>query len=148
MAEEHAPSPLAGNELDYLIEGGRRDLVSIGTVYQVLVRSQVYVLCNKAWDGKSPDPSLKTLLMKPEGEMPDMFPIFTDPKHAKLALEKYPDYQVLNQTPAALALTHCGGKVGLAINPGGRFDVQITPSGIDQLKQLFGPKPPQAAGSA
>lgn len=129
------------NELEYLIEGGRRDMVSIGTLYQVLVRSQVYVLCNKAWDGKTPDPEMKTLLMKPEDGSADLLPVFTHPSRAGLALEKYPDYPILNKTPAALALVHVGGTVGLAINPGSSFDIQITGPGIDQLKQVFGPKP-------
>lgn len=128
------------NELEYLIEGGKKELVSIGTLYQVLARSQVYVLCNKEWDGKSADPELKTLVLKPGDGSPDFLPIFTAPLRAGLALEKYPDYPVLNKTPASFALVHVGGNTGLAINPGGLFDLQVTPQGLDQLKAAFGPK--------
>lgn len=128
------------NELEYLIEGGKKELVSIGTLYQVLVRSQVHVLCNKEWDGKTADPELKTLVLKPDDGTPDVLPIFTTAFRAGLAMEKYPDYPVLNKVPAAFALMHVGGKTALGINPGGLFDLQITPQGIDQLKVAFGPK--------
>ena len=134
------------NELEYLIEGGKKELVSIGTLYQVLVRSQVHVLCNKAWDGKTVDPELKTLVMKPGDGNPDFLPVFTTPLRAGMAIEKFKDYPHLNKAPAAFALAHAGGTTGLAINPGSLFDLQITPQGIDQLKAAFGPKlnPPGA----
>jgi len=130
------------NELEYLIEGGKKDLVSIGTLYQVLVRSKVHVLCNKEWDGKTPDPELKTLVLKPGDGQPDFLPVFTTPFRAGMALEKYPDYPVLNEAPAAFALMHVGGNTGLAVNPGGMFDLQLSPVSLDQLKQVFGPKAP------
>lgn len=128
------------NELEYLIEGGKRELVSIGTLYQVLLRTQVHVLCNKEWDGAVADSDLKTLVMKPEDGSPSMLPIFTTPLRAGLAMSKYPEYPFLNKAPALLALVHAGNGVALAINPGGLFDLQITPQGIDQLKTAFGPK--------
>lgn len=130
------------NELEYLIEGGKKELVSIGTLYQVLVRSQVHVLCNKEWDGKTADPDLKTLVLKPGDGSPDVLPVFTTTFRAGLAMEKYPDYPVLNKVPASFALMHVGGTTALGINPGGLFDLQITPQGIDQLKVAFGPKLP------
>jgi hypothetical protein len=132
------------NELEYLIEGGKKELVSIGTLYQVLVRSQVYVLCNKEWDGKNADPDLKTLVLRPgEGES-DVLPIFTTTFRAGLAMEKYAEYPVLNKVPAAFALLHAGNGTALGINTGGLFDLQITAQGIDQLKAAFGPKPPSS----
>jgi hypothetical protein len=140
MADPNETTSNPKNELEYLIEGGRKDLVSIGTLYQVLLRSQVHVLCNKEWDGKTVDNEMKTLVMKPDDGTADFLPVFTTPLRAGLAMSKYPDYPFLNKAPAALALALCGGKTGLAINPGSLFDLQITPQGIDQLKAAFGPK--------
>ena len=140
MADQNDSTSNPKNEIEYLIEGGRRDLVSLGTLYQVLMRSQVYLLCDKQWDGKTADPTMKTLVMKPEDGSGDVLPIFTTPLRAGLAIEKYTDYPVLNKAPALFALVHTGGTTGLAINPGGLFDLHITALGVDQLKAAFGPK--------
>lgn len=141
MADLNETTSNPKNEIEYLIEGGKRDLVSIGTLYQVLVRSQVYMLCNRAWDGKTPDPEMKSLLMKPDDGSSNLLPVFTTELRAGMALEKYgAEYPHLNKVPAAFALAHAGGSTSLAINPGGLFDMVITSNGIDQLKAAFGPK--------
>lgn len=141
MTDKKAPQ----NELEYLIEGGRRDLVSIGTLWQVMLRSEMYVLCDKEWDGRTADPSLKTLLMSPGNGQPDMLAVFTAPVRAELALTKYPDYQKLVKIPGGLALHQVGGKMGLVVNPGADFDMQLAPDALDKLKQMFGLKPFGAA---
>jgi hypothetical protein len=129
------------NELEYLIDGGSRDLVSIGTLWQVFLRSEVYVLCDKDWDGRTADPTLKTLIMAPGAGAPDLLAVFTSPPHAELAKSKYADYPKLVKVPGALALHQVGGKLGLAVNPGGAFDMQMAPDAIDKLKDAFGLKP-------
>ena len=131
----------AQNELEYLIDGARRELVSIGTLWQVLLRSEVYVLCDKEWDGRTADPSMKTLLMSPGKGEADLLAVFTAPVRAELALSKYGDYQKLVKVPGGLALHQHGGKLGIAVNPGGAFDMQMAPDAIDKLKQAFGLKP-------
>src|SRR5688572_21914335 len=114
------------NELEYLIDGARRDLVKIGTLWQVLLHSEVHVLCDREWDGKTADPAMKTLLMSPGKGEPDLLAVFTAPVRAELALNKYPEFQKLVKVPGGLALHQLGGKLGLAVNPGGAFDMQLT----------------------
>jgi len=139
MTDKDKKEPL--NELEYLIDGASRDLVSIGTLWQVLLRSELYVLCDKEWDGRTADPSLKTLLMAPGNGEADLLAVFTAPQRAEKALQKYADYQKLVKVPGGLALHQVGGKLGLAVNPGGAFDMQMPPQALDTLKQSLGLKP-------
>lgn len=139
MTDKEKTQPL--NELEYLIDGASRDLVSIGTLWQVLLRSELYVLCDKEWDGRTADPSLKTLLMAPGKGEADLLAVFTAPARAELALKKYAEYQKLVKVPGGLALHQVGGKLGLAVNPGGAFDMQMPPQALDTLKQTLGLKP-------
>jgi hypothetical protein len=136
------------NELEYLIAGARRDLVSAATLWIALQRSHVYVLCDREWDGKSVDGPLNTLLMKPEDGSADLLAVFTDPERAAYALQKYPDYKVVNKVPGMLALFQVGGDRGLALNVGEAFELSIAPVGIDQLKQAYGPRPVGSQGAA
>jgi len=129
------------NELEYLIDGARRELVSIGTLWQTLLRTELYVLCDREWDGRTADPSLKTLLMAPGKGEADLLAVFTSPLRADLALKKYADYPKLVKVPGGLALHQVGGKLGLAVNPGGAFDMQIPPQALDTLKQALGVRP-------
>ena len=129
------------NELEYLIDGASRDLVSISTLWQVFLRSEFYVLCDKDWDGRTPDPTLKTLIMAPGAGAPDLLAVFTTPPRAELARTKYADYPKLVKVPGGLALHQVGGKLGLAVNPGGAFDMQMAPEALDKLKETFGLKP-------
>ena len=66
--------PKPTNELEYLIQGALADLVSIGTLYTVVLRTSVWILCDREWDGRTPDPELKTLVMQP-AEGPQMLPL-------------------------------------------------------------------------
>jgi len=134
--------PQPTNEIDYLIDGVRRELCSLGTLYEVLLRSEVWVMCNKPWDGKTKDPELQTLIVKSSEEgMPDFLPAFSAEAHAVAAQAKYPAYPTLNKMAAPMVVMHCGSTTGLALNPGTDFSIQVQPKGIDQLRKVFGPKP-------
>jgi hypothetical protein len=133
------PKPV--NELEYLIQGADLDLVSIGTLYTVLLRTPVWILANKPWDGRQADPELKTLVMAPEGG-PQMLPVWTDNARTATARERYPEYPHAVQVMGGLVLTQAGGVTGLVFNPGDAFQLQLTPEGIDQLRQAFGPRVP------
>jgi hypothetical protein len=135
------PKSKPSNELEYLIQGALTDLVSIGTLYTVASRTSVWILCNKEWDGRTPDQDLKTLVMQP-AEGPSMLPFWTGKERTAFAAEKYPDYPVAVQVMGAVLFTQAGGKVGLAVNPGDEFQFQLTPEGVDQLRQAFGPRVP------
>lgn len=129
------------NEIEYLIAGTRRELVSVGTLWVSMMRAPLWVLCDREWDGKENDKPLNALTMQAEAGQPEVLAVFTDPRHAEFAKGKYPDYPVLNKIPAPMAMFQVGGARGMAINPGGTFDATIPPHIVDQLKQAFGPRP-------
>jgi hypothetical protein len=133
-----APTPTT--EIDYLVDGVRRQLVSLGTLYQVLLRSEVWVLCNKTWDGKTKDPELQTLIIKDADGKADFLPVFSVEAHAATAQAKFPAYPTLNKMPAQAVVQHAGVTTGLAINPGTGFSMHILPQGVDQLRKVFGPR--------
>lgn len=128
------------NELEYLIQGALANLVSIGTLYTVAMRTNIWLLANKPWDGKTADPELKTLVIQPE-QGAGMLPFWTSEARTVFAAGKYPDYPHAVQVMGAVLFTQAGGKVGLAVNPGDHFQIQLSPEGVDQLRQVFGPRP-------
>ena len=130
------------NEIEYLIAGTRRDLVSVGTLWVTMMRAPLWVMCDREWDGKVADVPLNALTMNAEDGRPAVLAVFTDPMRAEFALTKYPDYPQLNRIPAPMAFFQIGGERGLAVNPGGAFDLTIPPKVVDQLKEVFGPRLP------
>ncbi|HWP94959.1 MAG TPA: SseB family protein [Gammaproteobacteria bacterium] len=127
------------NELEYLLDGARRGIVSLATFYQCLTRSWVYILCNKEWDGKSADPELKTMMIPERAGSDQLYiALFTDQAHTDTWRKAFPEYAYPLKVLAGAMLRFTNERVGIAVNPGHEVGVQIKPPGVTEMRQLFG----------
>lgn len=136
------------NELEFLIQAGRDGKVSIGTVFQCLLRSQVYmVLDQELKDGKVPE-GVKSLMVKSE-DGGQMLTVFTGEERARHFLDKQPGYKYPAAFPANLLLDSPENDMGLVINPELSVGVQLSAEVLQSLKAQLGrgwlkniPEPP------
>lgn len=140
------------NELEFLIQAGRDGKVSIGTVFQCLLRSQVYmVLDQELKDGKVPE-GVKSLMVKSE-DGSQMLTVFTGEERARHFLDKQPGYEYLAPFPGNLLLDSPDNTMGLVVNPELPVGVQLSAEVLQNLKAQLGrgwlrniPEAPQQQG--
>jgi hypothetical protein len=121
------------NELEFLLQAGRDGNVSLGTVFQALLRSPIWVLLNKeVQEGDNPE-DIRALMVKDKEGGP-MMVMFTEEEHTAEIRERNPEYKFPRQVPAAGILDSIAANVGIVINPGMSYGLQITADGVVQLK--------------
>lgn len=125
------------NELEFAMQAGRDGKLSLATVFQVLLRSPIWVLLNKeVEEGDKPD-DVQALLVKDQEGKP-LIAMFSNPEHAESVKEKNPDYPHPRQVPAAGILDNIAPQVGVVINPGKQVSLQIHAEGVVELKNHLG----------
>jgi hypothetical protein len=140
------------NELEFLIQAGRDGKVSIGTVFQCLLRSQVYmVLDQELKDGKVPEGVKSLMVTSKDGQQ--MLTLFTGEERASHFLDKQPGYKYPVPFPANILLDSPSNDMGLVINPELPVGVQINAEVLQSLKAQLGrgwlkniPETPQQQG--
>lgn len=126
------------NEIEFLIEGGRDSKVSLGTIFQALLRANVWVLLNKKLeDGESRENVQGLMVQDDDGTR--MMTVFTHEENTRAMAESRPEYGHPNSLSARLVLDQMADDMGLVINPGHPLSVKITPAGVRDLKRVFGP---------
>ncbi len=125
------------NELEFLIESGRDKKVSLATIFQTLLRANVYVLLNKEIrEGEDPGNVQGLMIQDKDGQR--MMVMFTDRDRGDWLAEKNPEFAHPNRMPARIILDDMSEDLGLAINPGHPLGLQITAEGVVGLKRELG----------
>lgn len=124
------------NELEYILAGARDGIVNIKTFYEVLLKSPVYLLCNKPWDGKTQDSELQALIMKLQ-DGSELIAMFTDESRVRAARNQFKEYSYPTLVAAFGVLQGLSANTGVSVNPGAELGVQIKPDGVRQLKELI-----------
>lgn len=125
------------NELEFAIKSGREGNLSLATVFQVLLRSSVWVLLNKEVEEGDKPEDIQALLVKDENGKP-LIAMFSQAEHAEWVKEKNPDYPHPRQVPAAGLIDSIAPHVGIVINPGLPVSVQIHAGGVVECKNKLG----------
>lgn len=126
------------NELEFLIEGGRDKKVSLGTIFQTLLRANVWVLLNKKLDDEESRDDVQGLMVQ-DDDGTRMMTIFTHEECTREMAQSRPEYGYPNSLSARLVLDQMEDDMGLVINPGHPLSVRVTPEGVRDLKRVFGP---------
>jgi hypothetical protein len=131
--KENTPS-----ELEFLLQAGRDGQVTLSTVFQVLLRSEVWVLLNREPKPDLAAEEVKPLMTKTEDNKPSMV-LFSNEETAVAAVGKYPDFQHPQKVPGAGLIDSLSSQVALLINPGLSYGLSITSEGVVELRNRLGP---------
>ena len=133
MSEENkVPS-----ELEFLLQAGRDGDVTLSTVFQVLLRSEVWVLLNREPKSEFSTEEVRPLMTKTEDGEPSMV-FFVEKTDAVAASAKFPDFQHPQKVPAAGVIDSLSSEVSLLINPGSSYGLSITSEGVVELRNKLG----------
>ncbi|MCG8433290.1 MAG: SseB family protein [Gammaproteobacteria bacterium] len=130
------------NELEYLMLGAKNGIVSVPVVYLSLLLSPVVILCNKEWDGRTPDPDLQALMFTDNNTGLRISVMFSDEERSERMREKYEGYSYPVTVSAAAMMQTMKDDMGFVINPGMEVSMQVEPEGVQQLIETFGTAPP------
>lgn len=125
------------SELDFLLQAGQEGRVTLSTVFQVLLRSEVWVLLNKDPEKAEPTDTVQPLIIEGEDGHPALV-MFTDRAAAESAAERFPDYKYPQLAPAAAVIDGLSPRAGLFINPGSSHGLRIVPDGVVGFRNGLG----------
>lgn len=125
------------NELEFLIQAGRDGNVSLGTIFQCLMRSPVYMVLNKPLKEGDPLNEVQGLMVQNE-DGSQMLTVFTGEERTERFRGQQPGYDHPARFPATLLLDNMHDSMGLVINPGLSVGMQITADGVRNLKRELG----------
>lgn len=124
-------------ELDFVLQAGRDGDVTLSTVFQVLLRTDIWVLLNR-----EPKPELSTdevrPLMTKTAEGNPALVMFTQKSLSVPNSEQFSEFQHPQQVPAARVIDGLSSRVALLINPGLDYGVSITAEGVVELRNKLG----------
>jgi len=124
-------------ELEFLIQAGRDNKVSLGTIFQCLLRSPVYMVLNREVKPGDPLNDVQGLMVQ-DDDGSQMLTVFTGEERTRQFQGKHPGYEHPTRFPAPILLDNMHDKMGLIINPGLSVGMQVTAEGVNTLKREFG----------
>lgn len=136
MAEEQDDFEVQ-NELEFLIQAGRDGKVSLGTIFQCLLRSPVHMVLNRPVDDPSQPGDVQGLMVQNE-DGSQMLTVFTGESRTEHFRGQQPGYDHAARFPATMLLDNMLDSMGLVINPGLSVGMQITADGVRNLKRELG----------
>ncbi|MEA5445456.1 SseB family protein [Gammaproteobacteria bacterium AB-CW1] len=127
----------ARNELEFLIQAGRDGKVSLGTIFQCLLRSPLYMVMNQP---VQPGDRLNDVqgLMVTDKEGGQLLTVFTAEERTEDFCRKQEGFEHPTRFPAPILLDNMRDDMGLVINPGLTVGIQVTAKGVRSLKREFG----------
>lgn len=125
------------NELEFLIQSGRDNKVSLGTIFQAALRSTLWMVTNRELKEGDPLTNVQSLMVKDE-DGNSMLTVFTGTERCKHFIGHHEGYDYPTPFPGPLLLDNMNEEMGLVINPGLPVGIQITADGIRSLKREVG----------
>lgn len=124
-------------ELEFILKAGRTQDVTVVTLFQVLLRSPVWVLLNREpAEDDGPGDVEPLIIQGDEGE--ELLLLFSDERHMEPARQKAPEYEAKRRVPAAALLDKTSSRVGVVLNPSTDYGAYIPADVLHDLKKHFG----------